>query len=557
MSETLNQRWAAHLVGSLVASGVSHAVIAPGSRSSPLVLAFADRPDVQCWTVLDERVLGFFALGLAKATETPVAILVTSGTAGAHLLPAVIEASEGAARLVVLTADRPWELHGFGAPQTIEQRGLFGRFVRDEATLSAPIDSPGAFSHLVNVVAKALVVGGRAPRGPVHLNVPFGEPLAPESAASGPIVDPPVGRCSEPARIPVVDDVVPLVERAERGLIVCGPRERGDGFGEAVHRLGSHLGFPVLAEAASNARYGFPHAIAMYDALLKSERFSAAMKPDFILRFGAGATPRSMIELGAPTVVQVSDEGLLFDPHHHARRFVIGDAVATCQALLGARPGATTWRPRWLEAEGRLVDHLLGREGFDEPLVARELVRSLPEGTNLVLSSSMPVRAVDAFAPVSKGPLKVYSNRGVNGIDGVTSTALGIAAGTQRPTVLFIGDLALLHDVGAWVLARTLGLDLTVVVVNNDGGGIFHFLPIASRTRHFERFFGAPHGVDLGHVAALAGATLHRPTTLEAFQRSLLGAIKGGLHLIEVKTNRKENVERHRALNASLGEAAR
>ncbi len=557
MDETLNQRWAAHLVGTLVGAGVGHAVIAPGSRSTPLVLACAERSDLQCWPVTDERVAGFFALGLAKASQTPVAVVVTSGTAGAHLLPAVIEAAEAATPLVILTADRPWELHGFGAAQTIEQLGLYGRFVRGEASLPSPVDTPAGFGHLVNLIAATMAKGLRAPRGPVHLNVPFAEPLAPESSGPGQPVDPQVVRFSEPARAPVVDEVLPLLERSERGLIVCGPRERPDGFGEAVHRLGAHLGFPVLAEAASNARYGFAHAVAMYDALWRNERFSAAMKPDLILRFGGASTPRSMIELSAPTVVQVSDEGLLVDPYHRARHVVIGDAVAACQALGAVRAGTTSWRARWLEAEGRLVDHLLGRDGFDEPLVARELVRSLPEDVNLVLSSSMPVRAVDAFAPVSRGPLRVYANRGVNGIDGVTSTALGIAAASGRPTVLFIGDLALLHDVGAWVLARSLKVDLTVVVVNNDGGGIFHFLPIASRTRHFERFFGTPHGVDLGHVAALADATLHRPTSLVAFQSALATAMGGGLHVVEVKTSRKENVDRHRALYASLGEAAR
>jgi 2-succinyl-5-enolpyruvyl-6-hydroxy-3-cyclohexene-1-carboxylate synthase len=557
MAETLNQRWAAQLVGALVGAGVGHAVIAPGSRSSPLVLALADRRDVQCWPVVDERVAGFFALGLAKATEAPVALVVTSGTAGAHLLPAVIEAAEGGTPLVVLTADRPWELHGFGAPQTIDQEGLFGRFVRAEAALPAPLDSLEALAHLAQLVAKTVATGLRAPIGPVHFNVPFGEPLAPESSGPGPVVDPPQARWTEPARTPVLDEVLPLVERAARGLIVCGPRERQDGFGEAVHRLGAHLGFPVLAEATSNARYGFTQGVAMYDALWRSERFAAQMKPDLIVSFGGGATAKSMIQLSAPTVVRVSEDGRLVDPHHRAQYVVVGDAVATCQGLLAARPGSTTWRTRWLEAEGRLVDHLFGREGLDEPLLARDLVRSLPAGTNLVLSSSMPVRAIDAFAPVSRGPLAVYSNRGVNGIDGVTSTALGIAAATGKPTVLFIGDLALLHDAGAWVLARSLKVDLTVVVVNNDGGGIFHFLPIAARTRHFERYFGAPHGVELAPLAALAQATMHRPATLEAFQGALSSALGGGLHLIEVKTSRKENVERHRALFASLGEAAR
>lgn len=557
MADTLNQRWAASLCGALAGAGVKHAVIAPGSRSTPLVLAFADRPDVRTWPVLDERVAGFFALGLAKATQAPVAVVVTSGTAGAHLLPAIIEAAEGATPLVVLTADRPWELHGFGAPQTIEQSGLFGRFVRAEASLPTPIDGQEALVHLVHLVSRTVGRSSLAPRGPVHLNVPFAEPLAPERLGTGPVVDPTLPRRVEPSRAAVLDEVLPLVERAERGVIVCGPRERQDTFGEAVHELGSQLGFPVLAEAASNARYGFAQSVAMYDALLRAESFAGAMRPDLVLRFGGGATAKSMIQLGAPTVVEVSDEGLVFDPHHRVQHLVVGDAVSACRGLLTARGVAQPgWRSAWLEAEARLVARLDRAEGFDEPLVARELVRALPPGTNLVLSSSMPVRAVDAFAPASRGRLAVYSNRGVNGIDGVTSTALGVAAASRRPTVLFIGDLALLHDAGAWVLAGSLGVDLTVVVINNDGGGIFHFLPVADRTAHFERFFGTPHGVDLEAVAALGRATLHRPTSLAGLRAALDAGLRGGLHLVEVKTNRHENVARHRSLLRALGEVA-
>ncbi len=547
MGESLNQRWSATLVGALVASGVREVVIAPGSRSTPLALAFAERPDLRTHSIIDERVAGFFALGLATASGAPVAVLCTSGTAGAHLLPAIIEASEGSAQLVALTADRPWELHDFGAAQTVEQRGLFGRFVRTAIDLPAPEESPDVLRHVTARVRRALAQGGC-----VHVNAPFREPLAGDGP--GPIIDLPSTTFTPARAEPDVTALVPFVQRAERGVIVCGPRARDDGFGAAVHRLGEHLGFPVLAEAASNARYGFPQSVGAYDTLWRSERFAAAMQPDLLLRFGGGLTPKTMIGLGAPVVLHVSDVGHVFDPAHAAQHVVMGDAVRACEALRAAVPlrAPSAWRAQWLGAERAVRARLATATGWSEPLVARDLVASLPAGTNLVLSSSMPIRDVDAFGLEAGGRLHVFSNRGVNGIDGVMSTALGVAAATGRPTTLLIGDVALLHDLGAWVAARTLALPLTVVAVNNDGGGIFHFLPVAERTPHFERLFGTPHGVDLSHVAGLAGAAYTRVESGVALQQAVRAA--KGLSLIEAVTSRTDNVAQHRTLFAQLAE---
>jgi 2-succinyl-5-enolpyruvyl-6-hydroxy-3-cyclohexene-1-carboxylate synthase len=554
MAETTNQRWAAHLAGSFARAGVAHVVISPGSRSTPLALAFADRHDLRCWPVIDERVAGFFALGLAKGSQAPVVLICTSGTAGAHYLPAVIEAAHSAWPLWVLTADRPWELHGFGAAQTMRQAGLYGSFVAAEVDLPAPEDSPAALKHLVNLVAMTV---SRAPRRPLHFNVPFREPLAPAAPGRGPVIDVEPGTWLAARAEPRLDSITELLDRAERGVIVCGPRERDDGFGALVHQLGKHLGWPVLCEAASNARYGFDDSIAMYDALWRNERFARAA-PDVLLRFGGGLTAKSMINFSAPVTIHVSDDGEVYDPAHGAQVVLEGPAVQVCQALLTAmKPKAAgAWKGSWLEAEARVRAALAQHSGISEPLLARDVVAMLPERTNLVLSSSMPIRDVDGFAPTSQGPLRVFSNRGLNGIDGVTSTALGIAVATGRPTALLIGDVAFLHDLGAWVLARQLGVSLTVVLVNNDGGGIFHFLPIADRTAHFERFFGTPHGIDFSHVAAMAGAALHTYADAQSFRATLLRALEGGLHLLEVKTNRAANVGEHRALSGSLSEVA-
>ncbi len=552
-SFTLNQRWAAHLIGALVAGGVRHAVVAPGSRSAPLALACADRPDLKVWPVIDERSAAFFGLGLAKVRRAPVVVICTSGTAGAHFLPAVIEASEGATPLVVLTADRPWELHGFGAAQTIDQGNLFGHFVRASEPL--PVPDELALNHLTSVVARALAVGRD---GPIHFNVPFREPLAPPDGAAGPRLSPTIAHFAEPRSAPDLHEVEAAIGQARRGVIVCGPRERDDGFGAAVHRLGAHLGYAVLAEAASNARYGFGGAITWYDTIVRNEKLAKSLEPDLVLRFGGGLTskfPAQWLDGAAQAKTFVfADDERLFDPSHRTAGFFFGPAPAICEALLKAtQAGAPEYRERFASVQ-RAVEARMASiaPALTEPGTARGLVESLPPGSSLFVSSSMPIRDVDAFASVSRGELRVFSNRGVNGIDGVTSTALGVAAGSSALTALLIGDVALLHDLSGWLIAKKHSLSLTVVLVNNDGGGIFEFLPVAGRTEHFEPLFGTPHGVDVSHLAALAGATLHRPLSFSAYQRALEAARDGGLHLIEVRTERRSNVGQHRTLISSL-----
>lgn len=550
MSFTLNQRWAATIAGTLAASGVRHVVVAPGSRSTPLALAFADRADLTLWSVMDERAAAFFALGLAKSTNTRAAVICTSGTAGAHFLPAVMEAFAGGTPLVVLTADRPWELHGFGAPQTIAQVGMFGCYVLGAEALPSPDEN--GLEHLVAAVSRLLARG----RGPVHLNVPFREPLAHPDGEAGPVIDPYVTHYA--AGVPAVDvsPVLWAIAAAKRGVIVCGPRERADDFGEWIHGLSRATGFPVLAEASSNARFGFSESISCFDTLLRNPKFADAMRPDVVLRFGGGLTakvPQQWLDASGAKQFHFTDDGFQFDPVHRTTMLLPFTRALHFEGAPTAEQRA--YRERWLEGQ-RQVSEALTRQPsvFTEPLVAREFIAACPEGTQIFLSSSMPIRDVDAFATSSK-PLRVFVNRGVNGIDGITSTALGVAAGTGKPTALLIGDVALLHDLTAWLVARRHSISLTVLVVNNDGGGIFHFLPVAERTPHFENLFGTPHGVDVAHVAALAGAKLHRPADMNELRNTMKRCLDGGLHLIEVKTERASNVDDHRSLFAKLTEA--
>jgi 2-succinyl-5-enolpyruvyl-6-hydroxy-3-cyclohexene-1-carboxylate synthase len=556
----LNALWARTVIDELCAAGASEAVVCPGSRSAPLALACADDPRLRVRSVVDERSGAFFALGAAKATGRPALVIATSGTAGAHFYPAILEAEASRVPLVALTADRPLELHGFGAPQTIDQQHLFGAHVRFFADLGAPEPSADALRHTRATVALAAARALGAPRGPVHLNAPFREPLAP-------IGEPIPARLATPQAMRVVpghlvadaaalDIAARELSRRPRGLIVCGPRDAWDELPDAVRALSAALGYPVLAEAASQVRFRLPEAIAYYDALLRHQGVALAARPEAVVRLGGGLTSKALqqwLDASGAWTVCLSEDGALFDPAHVAAMAICGDPVKACSELAGR---VQQREPRdaspLLAAErsvrGALEKAFAAEAQLSEPGTARELAAALPEGTQLFVSSSMPVRDVDAWAAAA-APVRVLANRGVNGIDGIVSTALGAAAATQRPTAVLLGDVALLHDLSGLLAARGLGIPLLVVVVNNDGGGIFQFLPIAQATEHFEELFATPHGLDLAHAAALSGARLHRPHTAAELRACVREGLGNGLQLVEVRTERAANVARHRELH--------
>jgi 2-succinyl-5-enolpyruvyl-6-hydroxy-3-cyclohexene-1-carboxylate synthase len=576
---SLNTLWGRAIVQELQRSGVRHVVLAPGARSSPIALASVDaEPGVRTWMVLDERVAGFFALGLALESGSPVAVGVTSGTAGAHLLPAVIEASAAGVPLVAVTADRPWELHGFGAAQTMPQAGLYGRFVREDVDLGAPEPSSTAFRHLRAVVSRALARAVTAPGGPVHLNAPFREPLAPApDAVTPPGLDAealegrgaePFLRTVQPLRLPPPAELEAVRRRlaaAERGVVVVGPRARRDALPTAARTLAASYGYPLLAEAASNVRWtpGLP-AVAHLDLLLRSHGWALGARPDLVVRLGGGLCSRrasEWLDASGAEVVLLSEGGDPIDPQHRASVVLEGDLPAMCEALSAATaPRRATWADGFHRADitaDAALAAAVERDGrLSEPAVARMVVAMLPAGARLVVASSMPIRDVDAFAPSMAEPLRVLSNRGLNGIDGTLSTALGVAAASGAETVALVGDLAFLHDLGALVQARRTGLPLTVVVVNNDGGGIFSFLPIARTTPHFEALFGTPHGVDLSAAAALAGAAFVRASTPSALAAALRQRPERGMQIIEAAVlDRAANVEVHHSLGAAVARA--
>ena len=545
---TVAARFAATLVDEWVRSGVTDAVIAPGSRSTPLALAVEAAGDIRAHVILDERSAGFFALGLGVATGRPAIVVTTSGTAAVELHPAIVEADLSCVPMLACTADRPPELHHVGAPQTVEQHGLFGPSVRwaTDPGPPRPDDARWWRSLASRAVAEA-VAGPRGP-GPVHLNLAFREPL------HGQPGDLPPGRDGgRPWHQVVPPKAAPpnITVDASRALIVAGGQ---CGDPSAIVALAEARGWPVLADPRSGARWPARHTVAAADAILRVPSFADGHRPDVVLHVGQPWASRVVNEwlagCGAEHIV-VDRWGRWFDPDRIASTVVSGDPTALCHALAGQRRVVAdeAWVNGWARAETAAqlaIDKTLAALGDKptEPGAARAVVRDLPDGATLFVSSSMPIRDVEWFAAPRTG-LRVMANRGANGIDGVVSTALGVSRAATGPTVCLIGDLAFLHDSNG-LLA---GGDCTFVVVDNAGGGIFSFLPQAGTVERetFERLFATPQRVDVAAVAAAYG--VRQVGSMEE------GLLSGGLTVVHVRTDRHDNVDVHRALHAAVADA--
>ncbi len=572
--------FAATLVDEWVRGGVTHAVLCAGSRSTPLALALAADPRLSVSVRLDERSAGFVALGIGLATGRPAVVVTTSGTAAAELHPAVVEADLARVPLLACTADRPPEVRGVGAPQTIDQTHLFGRAARWFADPGVPADAARATwrSLAARSVAEA-IAGPRGP-GPVHLNLPFREPLLGDPQRGG---GPAPGRADGApwhlmgiAAPPPSDALIGalagsgLLDPGSRGVIVAGA---GCGDAGAVFGLADALDWPVLADPRSGLRSTESAVVAAADGILRSERFADAHRPSFVLRLGgrwASTVVNAFVDGSAALLADPFDQWP--DPGRSAERLVRCDPTLLCEALCatagrgGTRPAAARgagWRADWEGAEARaravLADSLGGRVPLTEPALARQVFASLPAGAALVVSSSMPVRDLESFGLPRRDPPAVFANRGANGIDGVTSTALGVALGVPGPTVALLGDLAFLHDVSALIGPAGTRPQLTLVVADNHGGGIFSFLPQASAldARSFERLFGTPQGPDVAEVARGCGwvvEDLDPGTTPDDLGPALERAIgTGGGVLVRVQVpDRSTNVAVHERLNAEV-----
>jgi 2-succinyl-5-enolpyruvyl-6-hydroxy-3-cyclohexene-1-carboxylate synthase len=548
-ARTLVDEWARH--------GVTDACLAPGSRSAPLALALAADARIRLHVHVDERSASFFALGLARATARPAILLCTSGTAAANFHPAVLEAHHARVPLLVCTADRPPELRDTGAGQTVDQVKLFGDAVRWFHDSEVPSDRPDAGATWRALASRAIAAAVGSPAGPVHVNLPFREPLVPTGE---PLVDAPGRSDDRPwtasapgVRAPSVemlDALAHLVADRPRGLVVAG-------WGAGVRpttllRFAEAAGWPILADPISNLRV--PATVSAYDPLLRVTRFADAHRPDVVLRIGGPTTNKPLAQWLDPTVDQVlvDPDDAWLDPLHAAS----GRMVADPELLLGALADAVdvmvddAWVRSWTDADvaaRTALDSLV--DGWNDPFegrIARDVVRESPEGASLVVASSMPVRDVESFAAARDG-ITFHANRGVNGIDGFVSTALGVAAASDGPTVALLGDLCFLHDTNGLLGAVDRGVDATLVVVDNGGGGIFSFLPQADLPDHFETLFGTPQPVDVAAVAGVHGIPVTEVGAADEVNPALRGAVDaGGVRMLRVRTDRDANVTRHR-----------
>jgi 2-succinyl-5-enolpyruvyl-6-hydroxy-3-cyclohexene-1-carboxylate synthase len=565
-------------VAELAAAGVRDVVACPGSRSTPLVLALRQAPSIRLRMLLDERSAGFFALGMARTSRRPVAVLVTSGTAAMELGPAVVEASLSRVPLLVLTADRPAELRDRGAPQTIDQDHLYGRYAKWFTELPLFDADPATAAHVRSIAGRAVATAVAGPAGPVHVNLPFREPLLPDGSLDGPVggrerafASAAVGRRRLDAA--EIDRLVGLLA-VERGLIVAGPDD-DPRLPEALARLADATGYPILADPLSGLRAGSHDrsmVIARGDQLVRRGPWIDAHRPQLVLRTGAMPTSKPITEL----LASAKPELLVLDGDDGWREsalvpatFVHADAADTVEAICARMPGTagdTAWAADWLRAEtaaGEAMGGWLAR--LDEPFEGAPfpaLADALPDGSTLWAGNSMPVRDLDAWLPSTDRAITVRGNRGANGIDGVVSTALGSAAVAEGPVALVVGDLSFLHDLNALVAARLHGLSATIVLVNNDGGGIFSFLPQASADlpgaglpERYEELFGTPHGIDLAPIVGALGGehALVGPGDLHGAIG--LSIARPGVQVLELRTGRARNVALHREVAAAVARA--
>ncbi len=562
---TTQATFAATLVDEWIRCGVRHAVISPGSRSTPLALALAQAKNMNVHVHLDERSAAFMALGIGMLTQHPAVVLTTSGTAAVELHPAVVEASYAQVPLLVCTADRPPSLHDVGAPQAIDQTHLYGRSVRwfFEPGLadSFPIEA------WRSLAARSVAETTGANPGPVHLNLAFAEPLLgepddlPAPRGDGRPWHQPIASRVEP-QAANVDEIVAAL-RFERGVIVAG----GPGLNPAdVQALAGVTQWPVLADPRSGCRVPGPNTVGAFDALLRNQGFADSHRPEVVVRLGdlpASKVLNGWLSNSGATQVLINGSKPWIDPARLADWVISGDPSTWCRALSerftasGNISNNGSWLSSWMSAEDaaqKVIETTLDRSEISEPGVARQVLKSLPDDSTLLVSSSMPIRDVECFGQPRNG-IRIVANRGANGIDGVVSTAVGIALASERPTTLLIGDLAFLHDTNGLLNLAARNVDLTIVVIDNRGGGIFSFLPPASALdqSRFEQLFGTPQSVDLvGLIAAHGLATIeaHDPQGLDA---ALLVAKQApGTHVVLVRTERKQNVLVHEQINTNV-----
>lgn len=574
ITDNASTMWAKAFVAALAAGGLQAVCVSPGSRSTPLALAFYNHPDITLHLLLDERSAGFFALGLALAGGQPVALLCTSGTAGANYFPAIIEAKMSEVPLLVLTTDRPPELRHSGANQTIDQVKMFGDQVLWSVDMALPQhDAPSvAWRNLRRTAVRALATADGLRKGPVHLNFPFRKPLepadplnwgTPDASSARPLLSITHGKLS-----PTAEQVAACAEffaGRPRGLIIAGPGCPGEDFATRLVELGALTGFPILADPLSGLRFG-PHTAGRALICGAYENYlhhaPLAMQPQVILRFGAMPVSKRLGDFLArcDSAVQlhVRESGVWADEAHVVDQFLQVDAAAFCQELAASlkmnRDAA--WLEQWRTWESKaqqIVAGFVRAQPFDGAYVAA-ILETLPPGARLLAGNSLPVRHVDQFGAVSGTPLPIVANRGASGIDGNISTGMGLAAASAQPVVILVGDITFYHDSNGLLAAKALGLNnVTIVLLNNNGGGIFQRLPISRFEPPFQELFQTPHNLDFSFFAQAYGFDYQLADGLDQFREALTrGIATPGPAIVEVQTDAKVDLALRRELEMQI-----
>ncbi len=568
----INTLWTSVMVEELVRLGITQFVISPGSRSAPLTVAVARNERARSVIHFDERGAAFFALGYARATGKPAALICTSGTAVANYLPAVVEASVDCVPMILLTADRPPELRNKGANQTITQPKIFGTYIRWDCDLDCPTTDIPVLS-LVRTVDESVNAAQSTPAGPVHLNCMFREPLAPTTTGedledyASEVVD--WSADVQPltsalvAHSPILEnelsEIKQVLESTTKGLLVVGALKR-DSDRKAIASLANHLGWPMIADIGSGLRGGeIRTRIDFFDLVLASKTFASSHQPDTVIQFGSRLTSKrllSFLERSAPrNYVQVMDHPFAHDPIDRVTQRIQGDLSEVCAQIesMITMSELTDWFSRWAVASAKvdsfLEQRFAGATELTEPLVAHMLTSVLAQNDPLWIASSMPIRDVDMFADPRANWYQVGANRGTSGIDGTIASAAGYSMGLGRRITVLIGDLAMLHDLNSLALLKEDDVELTIIVVNNNGGGIFGHLPISEVKDVLERYFVTSHEFRFEDAAKMFHIRYEQVNTASQFLESLSRSKeRNGSCIIEVAIERERSRSFHKLL---------
>ncbi len=564
------------IIEELLRCGVGFFAVSPGSRSSPLVCALAEQKDANSIIHYDERGAAFCALGYTRASGKPAVLICTSGTAVANYLPAVVEASHDRLPLILLTADRPADLRNTGANQTIMQPGIFSSYPRWETDL-ADTNETVDVADLLSTIDTAVYRSLRSPAGPVHINCQFAEPLEPVDTtdiyAESPIAvewkshrkpfrthNSPSVSIGETTFAGIVETITNTIN----GLVIVGRLDK-PGDAAAIQALADKLGWPMFADIQSGLRLGNKRAnnIAYYDHMLLQSPKTEMWQPDTVFHFGGVPTSKRLLQFlqrtRPTTYLQFADHPMILDPMHVVTERIGCDIAIACRQLLAVKQSPANTNQKnvlslFYDMNVKKINSTINATiDATEPAVAWLISKLISANHALFLASSMPIRDMDMYASTTGAQVPVGANRGASGIDGTIASACGFARGHNKPVTLIIGDLAALHDLNSLALAKQSQHPITIIILNNNGGGIFHFLPIANATPHFEKWFGTPHGMTFEHAAQMFGLAYDRAKTVDSLAAAYDRAIESDRStIIEVHTDREGNVRFHKLLQISL-----